>query len=213
MIGASQFTILTILAMIFYGGGTLNDPSSKYYSFFENYFSDLGRVNNHLGSSNLISYILFSIALIAIGLLSIPLFISGPLIMEKKSISQKLSVIGSITGIFSAICYIGIAFTPYDVLGGAHIIFVILAFGSAFYMVLFYIPAFILNKDFPNRYVLTLIIFEIILASYIGLIFFGPSSDTLEGLLIQATGQKIVVYSEIITLFIVGYTTWKIQKS
>ena len=47
------------LAIVFYKGGTMNDPSSIGYSFTLNFFSDLGRYK----PENMISLVLFAVAL------------------------------------------------------------------------------------------------------------------------------------------------------
>ncbi len=207
MIGTANFIICTVLGMVFYGGGSFFDPSSQYYSFTENFFSDLGRTTNHTGGSNMVSCILFIIALGGVGVMLIPMFIAIPAMMRKKSIAQVLCVFGSLIGIFSAICYIGIGFTPYDILGEYHGTFVQYAFVSALFMVLFTISGMLFSKDFPNYYALALAIFEVILAWYVYNLFFGP-----DDIIFGAVSQKIVVYSEIIALFIVGYGVWKIEK-
>ena len=36
------FVLFNFFAMIFYPGGTLNDPNTTGYTFTENFFSDLG---------------------------------------------------------------------------------------------------------------------------------------------------------------------------
>lgn len=207
MIGTANFIICTSLAMIFYGGGNAFDPSSQFYSFTENFFSDLGRVTNHTGGSNIVSCVLFMIGVSGVGVLVIPMFIALPAMMQKKSISQILSAVGALIGIFSAICYIGIGFTPYDVLGGYHGTFVMYAFVSALFMVLFVVSGAVIGKEFPNRYALALVIFEVILGWYVYNMFFGP-----DDIIFQVVAQKIVVYAEIIALFITGYGVWKIEK-
>jgi hypothetical protein len=49
------------------------------------------------------------------------------------------------------------------------------------------------------------------LAVYLGL-FGGPHIDTPEGVRIQATGQKIVVYAEIGCMFIQSYGALKVER-
>ena len=61
--GNVQFIILTIIAMFFYKGGTYIDNSTQGYLFWYNYFSDLGRTVAHSGTQNMISWIIFTVAL------------------------------------------------------------------------------------------------------------------------------------------------------
>jgi hypothetical protein len=42
--------------------------------------------------------------------------------------------------------------------------------------------------------------------------FWGPEADTAEGVMIQATGQKVVVFSAITCMFIQGFGAWNIEK-
>ena len=46
MVGCIQFVVLTVIAMVFYPGGTHGDPTTKGYSFFRNFFSDLGFIHS-----------------------------------------------------------------------------------------------------------------------------------------------------------------------
>ena len=56
------------------------------------------------------------------------------------------------------------------------------------------------QKDYPHRYGWIFIVFTLFLAAYIGLLEFGPEANTSSGLVIQATGQKIIVYVSIISV-------------
>src|SRR5262252_9348012 len=57
-------TILAIAAAFRYPGGTYNDHSTRGYSFFENFLSDLGMTVAHNGEANRLGGILFVIALL-----------------------------------------------------------------------------------------------------------------------------------------------------
>ncbi|SVE53416.1 uncharacterized protein METZ01_LOCUS506270, partial [marine metagenome] len=53
------FFVLTIYCMSIYPGGIVTDHHTEGYSFFKNYFSDLGRTHNFLGQSNFTSMVVF----------------------------------------------------------------------------------------------------------------------------------------------------------
>lgn len=53
------FVVMTLCAMLLYGGGTVTDPIRPGYSFFQNFFSDLGMTVASSGRSNLASLVLF----------------------------------------------------------------------------------------------------------------------------------------------------------
>ena len=57
------FVVLTAVGMLIYPGGTEADHSTAGYSFFQNFFSDLGRTEAWSGESNPISMGLFIAAL------------------------------------------------------------------------------------------------------------------------------------------------------
>jgi hypothetical protein len=58
------FLVATGVAMLFFPGGTILDHHTKGYSFFNNFFSELGRWRTHTGETKWISFIGFEIALI-----------------------------------------------------------------------------------------------------------------------------------------------------
>lgn len=60
IIGAIQFIIIPIIAMFFYGGGTAWDPAAEGYTFWQNFFSDLGRTFAYNSVENAISSLLFN---------------------------------------------------------------------------------------------------------------------------------------------------------
>jgi len=51
------------------------------------------------------------------------------------------------------------------------------------------------------------------LAAYVVLITVGPSSETPSGLKIQVTGQKIIVYTAIVSIFIQARGALKFARS
>ena len=118
------------------------------------------------------------------------------------------SLLGSIVGVLSGLFYIGIAFTPADLYLEWHGNFVLLAFSSFLLVVVLYTIAIFLNKGYPNRYAYVYLVFAVLLAVYLWLLFAGPND-----IRIQATGQKVIVYAEIICMFIQAYGAWNIEKS
>ncbi|MFX1316591.1 MAG: hypothetical protein ACFE9T_12060 [Promethearchaeota archaeon] len=213
MVGCGQFVFFTFIGMLFYTGGTYKDPSTKAYSFFMNFFSDIGRTVAYSGESNFIAFIFFSIAFFFVGILLIPAFLAFPNLFKKGSREKWFAMGGSILGLFSAFCFSGITFAPGDVHPGAHTFFVYAGFLIGFYAVLFYSIAIFLNKSYPKCYGFNFIIFTIILALYLVILLGGPSSETITGLIIQATSQKIVLYAFALSLFIHGYGGWKIERN
>lgn len=213
MIGCILFVFFTFIGMLFYAGGTYKDPTIKGYSFFMNFFSDIGRTVAYSGSSNLIAFIFFSLAFFLVGIMLIPMFLAFPSFFSNRTISWEFCIFGSILGLFAAFCFSGITFAPSDIHSGAHSFFVYAGFLSGFVVSLLYSLAIFLQKSYNKRYGFNLLFFTIILALYLILLFGGPSSESLTGLVIQATGQKIVLYTFAICLFLHGYGAYSQEKA
>lgn len=216
VIGSSLFFILTIIAMFTFSGGNTFDPTMHGYSFFNNFFSDLGMETGYSGESNMVSSTLFLLATLFCGLLMMPYFVLIPSLFKTNKINYILIILGSILGFIAAIGYIGIGFAPWDKSEAslsAHMFFVYLAFPITLPVVICYVTAFLRDKVFPRMLSYVYITMGIILVVYLYLLFFGPSSGTEVGRIIQVVGQKVIVYSEILTFWIQGYGTSKFFKN
>ena len=205
MVGCIQFVLLTFIAMLFYPGGTHDNPAATGYSFFNNFFSDLGLTVSPSGETSTVSFFLFRLSLSLAGLAIILFFLTSPALF-KNTPGRIPSLLGSIVGVFSGFSYIGIAFTPADLHLEWHGNFVLLAFSSFLLVVILYTIAIFLNKDYPNRYAYVYLVFAVLLAAYLWLLFEGPND-----IRVQATGQKVIVYAEIIYMFIQVYGARKIE--
>jgi hypothetical protein len=209
-----QFVTLTIIAMFFYTGGTNVDPNSVGYNFWFNFFSDLGRITAYNGNFNTISQVLFTIALTLVGIFLIPFLITLSTVYIKKSNWQKIiSIIASIIGIFSAICFIGIAFTPADLNTGLHGNFVRFAFLSILIVVILYSVLLLKDLDYSNTYAAVFVISSIFLSYLVIIQILNLAYDTPAGLALRVVSQKVVVYFSIVSFSIQGYGFLKFLKS
>lgn len=211
MLSGVQFVLLTLVAMWVYPGGTRFDPQSAGYNFFNNFFSELGYTVTHNGIPNPIGALLFFVALTFAGLGLVLFFLFSLQFFWRTRWLRVLSICGSAAGLISGFAYIGIAFTPANLLPVPHLQFVLLAFRAFLPAVLFYLVAILVNPEYPNRYASVYLAFGILLAAYIALITRGPDIDTAQGVMIQATGQKIIVYAAIITVFIQSWGAAKLS--
>lgn len=196
-----QFVVLTAVAMLVYPGGTVTDPEAQGYRFFQNFFSDLGRTQTPLGAPNTAAAILFFVALTLAGLGLALFFVILPRLFAQRRPARVASWLGSTAGVISGLAYVGIACTPANVALAAHGMFVQVAFMAFLVAVLFYIPAILLRPDYPKRYAVGMTVFALLLAAYVWLLFSGPRPGSAQGLVIQATGQKVIVYAAIVTTF------------
>ena len=94
MIGAITWAVLPLIAMIFYAGGTWLNPSAPGYTFWENWFSDLGMTKAYSGRDNTVSMILFIIGLSVAGIASIITAIAYPFFFRENRVEKWLSTIG-----------------------------------------------------------------------------------------------------------------------
>lgn len=207
-----QFVVLTVLAMFCYPGGTRVDPTTAGYLFFYNFFSDLGLTVAHCAISNTVSLLLFFTALSLSGVALVLFFVAIPHLFAGTRAGRWLSRIGSAIGVVSGISYIGIAATPGDVNMAAHIAFVYAAFTLFLPVAILYAVAIFKSEGYPNRFAYTFLAYAVVLTGYLLLMFLGPRSATPEGLMIQATGQKAVVYAFIICMFIQSLGAWRMTK-
>ena len=209
IIGCLQFVVLTSVAMVFYKGGTYINPSPLGYTFWQNYFSDLGRTVAHSGIPNLISHLIFTITLSLWGITQIPFYISLPNLFKDHINLRKISICGSILGIISGISYVGIAFTPSDIKGNLHDLFVVIGFSFVFFSMILYSYAIFKKENYPNFYAIILTISTFILGIYFLFLFFTPNSLTPEGLFVYTVGQKIMIYTLILCNIVQGYGALK----
>ena len=205
MVGCIQFILLTIIAMLLYPGGTWDDQTTIGYSFFRNFFSDLGLITALNGEPNTPSTILFIIALTVAGMSLILFFLSFPRFFSHATPLKWISRLGAVIGVWAGISYIGVAATPADLFLAAHVNFVYFAFISLPISVLLFGVAILFTANYPNKYALVLFVFTACLSAYLWLLFFGPADIMSSGSSIQAVGQKIIVYIAIISMLIQAY--------
>lgn len=194
--------------MVVYPGGTPDEPNRKAYSFFTNCFSDLGRTRTFDGHSNLASRLLFTSAML-VGAMSLFVFfrafarVTAGYRQDHRRAAARLSHVGALTGIVAAGCFIVVACTPWDLYMSTHISFVLWAFGMFLLGTLLNVLAIILEPNLPRRAVWAFAVFSAMLAAYIPLLMIGmrgigPAASAV----VQATGQKVIVYAAILTVLV-----------
>jgi hypothetical membrane protein len=204
---AAQFVVLTLVAMLVYAGGSKFDPAAGGYAFFHNFFSDLGMTEVFDGASNTPAMILFAYALICIG---VSLVAFGFAVRRLRGVTsgpgggpargaRAAGVVAAIAATISGVAYIGIALTPHDLAAAAHNQFVNFAFG--FLLVFVLCLGFLeVRAGWPQRLIVANYAYAVLLAVYVYLLFWGPSTDYERGLVIQVVAQKVIVYSSILNL-------------
>lgn len=193
------FLGLSFLAMLLYPGGTFVNAYSRGYLFFENFFSDLGMTRSYSGAANLFSLPLFVLAIFCAGS-GLVLFFAH--FAAQFPAQRILSGAASACGILAGICFFGIALTPQDLLSDLHDAFSAAAFLFLLCAALMYAAVIVRAPGYPVKFALVFAVLAAFLCAYILFFLWGPPLTTRAGTLIQATGQKLLVYATIACLFI-----------
>jgi len=192
------FLVSTGIAMLFFPGGTMLDHHTKGYSFFNNFFSELGRWRTHTGETKWISFIGFEIALI---FHSIAMFIFNIKFLEStnsKQLSKPAYYTALVSGSIFPFLLTGIALTPCDLYLPQHMDFVYAAFGMLIPLSFGYTILIRQHHLLPNKYGNVMLVIVFAIAIYILIMKFGPSPKEVG--YVQQTAQKIIVYSMIFCL-------------
>jgi len=205
ILGQVLFVILFSLAMIFYAGGTRDNPAIIGYSFWGNTISDSGRIIAWSGALNTTSMVFLSTALITSAIFIIPFYLILSKLFSEGKIEKFASKIGSILGVIFSFSYIGIAFTPADVLYTPHMIFVLIGYICAFVMCVFFTIAFFKNKEFSAIIFALFTIFYFV-TQIIAIV--GLASDRN----LMVLMQKLGTFVSIGVFLIIGYGIWKFEK-
>ncbi len=186
--------------MIVFPGGTIHDIELTQYSFLNNFFSDLGRTEDFRGNNNPSRWI-FTATLTIVGISMLAFFNAIPTVFKNDPRFEVLKYVTLVFGIIASICYVGVAFTPWDKFMLGHEISVKVGFSAFFIMSLILTYMIYKDMDYPDIYGHVFIFFNCILLGYIYLLFFGPDArETQQALGLQVVSQKIVVYAEIICM-------------
>ena len=182
------FIISVIVSGIFY-----IDPPYKIANHF---LSQLGQIYIN-GKLNLISFLLFNIGLINVGLVISLFYYNLFAFFNDKDINVLLLRLFQIIGILSGICFAGVGIFPTDISFSYHVFFA----NYSFYLLLAVsvIQTYLIFKThlLSNQYAIGYVVFCILLGLYVRLLLFGgnPAEGMPEGLF-QAKhviSQKLIV--------------------
>lgn len=143
-------TILILIAMLFYAGGTSTNPGAPGYSLWANFIGDLGRTKAYSGKSNTVSSLLYSISQIILGILFIPAAIILPYYFKDTKFDKWLSYIGSFCLSIGGILITVMAFRPSDIYDNVALSG-IAGLAMLIYIILYSIAG-LHNKSLPKKY-------------------------------------------------------------
>ena len=207
------FLFLQILGMISYPGGTIWSEKTTEYVFTKNYFSDLGRYQAHNGEPNYLSMIFFSLSLCLVSLTFIVHYVSVLRFFQNdyKRYNYIISFIGTIFSFLGAVCLIGTALTPSDLVLDPHIFYANNIFHSFLVTSLLYTIVIYRSELIQNKYAAGYAIFFLSILSYVIILHFGPGPrENQAALIFQVVAQKMIV---VIFILSVVYQTFGLDKS
>ena len=188
--GVITVLLLFGLAMITYGGGTIIDPEAIGHDFLRNFLSDLGKFS----SGNMASMVLFSSALILVGVLFSGHFYYFMKLYQLDRPIGWVVRIGCIAGIFGALCFAGVGFTPHNILFKPHLFFVNWAFRSFLLTSILISVTILMDKRFLFRYGVGYVLFAMMIFFYILVLEFGPDPKGSDfALVFSVVAQKIII--------------------
>ena len=197
------FVVATIVAMLVYPGGAVFEEHASHYLFFGNFFSDLGATETVSGHSNIASHVLFIIALGSVGLV---FAWSAPSwnVWGAAGRARVALRIADVVAVLSGFGFVGIAVTPWNHVLDAHNLFVRLAFGLLLVFIVCLTIVQIANRA-PREWIVVNVVYLVVLAAYVVILFAGPKLDTRDGLRFQVAAQKIIVYASVVNLSVQAF--------
>lgn len=208
-----QYIVLSVVAMFIYPGSTHRNMDSQSYIFTENFLSDLGRYEVYNGTDNYISAGIYFWILLVVASATILFFTT---IKDNFTHKLWLRILGqsmSITGVLAGMGLLCVAIVPANTFYNIHLFGVYVAFPLLLFTLLLLMIGIYANPKYPNKYAWAVLCTNFFLATYVGLLVYGPSPETSdEGLVIQVTGQKIIVYLLLIVMAIQAWGAKRLER-
>lgn len=209
--GTLAVIIFFILAIIFYSGGSYNNPSAQGYTFFGNFFSDLGMLKADNGQANLKSQIFFLLAIFTASFVQITIFASLKDRLVKTHL-QSMANFAYKLAVISSIIFLGIALFPADRFNTLHDWSMLLSFiGIMISLIIFgwQLIKFDLMLKFNGwLFLLTSLIILILLIIAITENLSPTPNRTLTHIIMQ----KITVIDLLTTILIYGFSLSKLKE-
>jgi hypothetical membrane protein len=208
-IGLAAAVVLTAVAMVRYPGGTLCDPTSRGYSFFENSFSDLGSTVAWNGQSNPGSPFESAAAIVFV-LAGCVCFFALVRVYSSASKTRRLARAGGFVALVAGLGLVGTALAPEDRLPELHSKLTLLVVGSFPIATALLAVATARDPRIPRRAsVCWLALTVIVIAWTSAMLSIHPSTG--RELAIPVTLQKVVGFALLATLVLEGYEAERIR--
>ena len=198
------FVVGVMVAIYFYPGGNIHNPSQPGYSITHNFLSDLGGYQSQSGAVNFLSAFFFNLSMflfigVGIGFMFVPRLFKG------DSLNYALAIIGSLSFLLGTAFFAGLGLTPHDLYFELHIFLAVNAFrflipGSLAYLIV------LLRSPVANRYVIVTVFYLGCTSSYvIYQLVSGSPMENQEEMVRQVTIQKLIVLSSVATILSLSF--------
>ena len=202
-LGIFLFVFLNFISMIIYPGGTIIEPDTKGYSFFYNFFSNLGEWTAKNGEDDTVSAYLFNSSMLILSVSYFLFYVSYVKIQLKFNKNKILNFLSFSTILISLISFVLVAvFSSDSSTFDIHILFVKVAFRLL--LIHCFIQLFIVYKSkLSKKMLISSSLFSLMLFLFIIVMEYGPSPfRDNQSLFIQVTSQKIIVISILLYFFV-----------
>jgi hypothetical protein len=124
---------------------------------------------------------------------------------SRSPAARPLALAAGAVALVVCASFIGVAVTPEDRVLSAHVLLTKLAFRAFPLVTLLLALASRADRDMPMRVTVGWAVLTAILAAYVGVLDWGPSTRTMSGLVVQVVAQKIVALSAVRLILYLTY--------
>ena len=198
------FIFAVMIAIYFYPGGNIHNPTQLGYSVTHNFLSDLGDYQSHSGAVNFFSAFFFNLSMfmfIGVGIA----FLFVPRLFKEDRLNYTLAIIGSLFFLLGTTFFAGVGLTPHDLYLEMHNFFAFNAFrflipGSLAYLIV------LLRSPVENKHALVTMFYLACTSAYvIYQLVSGSPMENQEAMVRQATIQKLIVLVSVATIFSLSF--------
>ena len=195
--------LLTGIAMLLYPGGTLRDPSTSGYSFFQNSLSDLGSTVAWGGQENSRGAWFFLCGCAILAIAGIACFVTLVHVYSSSPPTRWVARTAGVAGLFSCAALLGVALMPGDRHPALHGQFTLLALGALLVAILLFALATALDDRFPRRVPFGWLALTLVLVAWMSVMRWPPTTDLQ--LTIPVTLQKTVALAVLVIFYFQSY--------
>ena len=184
-------TTIAALSAARYPGGTVVDRSTKGYSLSKNFLSDLGMTAAWDGQRNAIGAALFVLSLLLIVLAFGRELVAIMPLYTKHPRARRLAVGAAAATVVACLAFAAVAVTPENAVMNLHIRATLLGYRALPLLAFLFAAASFYVDELPRTVAIGWLVLGLLLVAYNAVVFWGPSAQTPDGLVVQVVAQKV----------------------